>query len=116
MTLRKITLKAAFRHVVGVGHGAVGDEHEQVGAVCGDALAQLAPRLSDRHSRHDPIEPALQIGMILRKRRVLQRLASSPDGDREQQQQLERGAERGIAAFDGVARVAQQMRLIPTSA
>ena len=40
----------------------------------------------------------------------LQCRPSSPDGDRAQQQSLERGAEGGIAAFDGIGRIAQQMR------
>jgi hypothetical protein len=85
-------------------------------AVGGDALAQFAPRLADRKRRHDPIEPAIQIGVILLQRGVLQRVSSPPDGDRAQQQMLERGAEGDIAALDGVARIAQQMRLMPTSA
>jgi hypothetical protein len=96
--------------VVGIGHVAVGDEHEQMRPVGGDALAQLAARFAERDGRHDAVEPAIQIGAVLRQRGVLQRLSSSSDGDRAQQQPLERGAEFAIAALDGVARIAQQMR------
>ena len=83
--LTGFTQDTGFRVVVGVGHIAVGDEHEQMRPVGGDALAQLASRLADRDRRHDPIEPSIQIGMILRQRRVLQRISSSSDGDRAQQ-------------------------------
>ncbi len=48
-----------FGHVVGVGHLPVGDEHEQVRPVGGNALAQLAPGLAQRERRHDPVEPAI---------------------------------------------------------
>ena len=54
--------------------------------VGGDAFAQLAPRLPDRNDRNGPIEPPIEIGMILRQRWVFQRISSSPNGDRAQQQ------------------------------
>jgi hypothetical protein len=102
--------------VVGIRHVAIGDEHEQVRPVGGDALAQLASRFAARDSCHDAVEPAIQIGKILLERDVLEFIAAAPDGDRAQQQSLECGAEGGVAAFDGVSRIAQQMRLMPTSA
>jgi hypothetical protein len=48
--------------------------------------------------------------VILLQGGILQRVASSSDGDRAQQQTLERGAEGDIASLDGIARIAQQMR------
>ena len=48
-------------------------------------LRKLASRLADRDRRHDPIEPAIQIGMnIAGQRCVFQRLPPSSDGDRAQ--------------------------------
>jgi hypothetical protein len=47
--------------------------------------------------------------VILAERGILQRLASSPDGDRAQQQPPERGTEGGIPSFDRVLCVTQQM-------
>jgi hypothetical protein len=91
-------------HIIGVGHAPVGDEHEEMAAVGGNALAQFAPRLADRDGRHDAIEPAIQIGVILLERGVFQRVSSPPDGDRAQQQTLERGAEGDIAALDSLPR------------
>ena len=87
-------------------HVAIGDEHEQVRPVCGDALAQLASRLAARNGCHNAVEPAIQVGKIVPQRDVLQHVAPSPDGDCAQQQSLERGAEGGVTVLDGVCRIA----------
>ena len=110
MTLRKITLGRRFRSDTLLVYGTlrlVTNTNKPVG---GDALAQFASRFADRDSRHDPIEPEIQVGLIVLQCGIFQRASPSPDGNRAQQQTLERGAEGGIATLDGVARIAQQMR------
>src|ERR1700761_6379201 len=74
------------------------------------ALAQLAPRFAKRDRYDDPIKPTIQIIEVLRQRGVLLHLSPSSDGDGTQQKSPEWGAERGIAALDGVGRIAQKMR------
>ncbi len=92
----------ALGDVVGIRHGPVGDEHEQVHPVGEHALAQLASRIAHRHGGDDPIEPSVEVGKILPQGGVLERLSSSSDRYRPQQQPPEWRAERGIAAFDGI--------------
>lgn len=83
---------------------------KQVRPVGGHALAQLAARFAQWNRRHDPVEPAIQIGQVVLQRGVLQRLSSSPDRDGAQQQPPERDTESGIAALHSIARIAQRMR------
>jgi hypothetical protein len=96
--------------IVGVRDIPAGHEYEQMCPVGGDAFAQLAAWLADGDSRHDPIEPALQIGEILHQSGIFQCLSSSPDCHCTQQQPLESDAEGDIAALDGILRIAEKMR------
>src|SRR5271154_189711 len=52
---------------------------------------------------------SIEVGEIVLQRDVLQRVSSSPDSNSPQQQPLEWCTEGGIAALDGIARIAQQM-------
>ena len=88
--------------VVSIGHRLIGHEHEQMRPVGEHAFVQLAAGFAHRDRRHDPIQPAVEVIEILLQCGVVQRLAPPSDGDGAQQQPLERGAEGGIAAFDGV--------------
>jgi hypothetical protein len=54
-------------------------------------------------------QPSFQIGLVLRQRASAQRVSSSADGNRAQQQALERRREPVVAAIDGVLRVAQHI-------
>ena len=98
--------EVAFRDVVRGGHIAMSDEHEQGAAIGEDAFAQPDAVSTHGHGGDDAVEPAVQVGCIACKRGVGQPLSSSADGDRPQQQQLERGAEGIVAALDGELRVA----------
>jgi hypothetical protein len=67
-------------------------------------------RLAGRGRREDPVEPAVKVVKILRQGCVLPRPSPSPDRGGAQQQPPKRCAERRFAIFDGICRVAQQMR------
>jgi hypothetical protein len=97
-------------HILGAGHRPVGHEHEQMRPVGEHVFVQLAARFANRRRRHDPIEPTVEVIETVLQGGVLQRLASSTDGDGPQQQPAERRAERRIAALDGVFGIAEQMR------
>ena len=97
-------------HIIRGRHGPVGHEHEQMGAVGEHALVQLAARFANRDRRHNPVKPAVQIIEILLQGRVLQHLPPLSDRDSAQQQPAERRAERRIAAFDRVFRVALEFK------
>jgi hypothetical protein len=60
--------------------------------------------------RREAAQPAVQISVVLRRGRILQRVAPLADRHRPQQQLPKAGCEHRVTILDGVFRVAQQMR------
>ena len=81
-------------------------EDEQALAIASDPAPEAFSCFSMSWQPRHPVE----IGTILAQRAVAQGVASSSDGDRAQQQALERSGEGVIAAVHRVLCVAQQMR------
>jgi hypothetical protein len=56
-----------------------------------------------------PVQPTLQIGVILRQRAVLQRVAPFANRHSLQQQKMKAECEPDVAFLDRILRIAQQM-------
>ena len=66
--------------VVGGGHVAPGQEHEQVAPAAGDAAGELTSRACGRRCYEQPAEAAVEVGAIPGERGVLQAIAPRGNG------------------------------------
>jgi len=94
----------------------VSDEDEQVLAEALDGPEQLQPLLANRRDPEQSIERCFQPGRIGGEGGVLEPATAAADGDGLLQQVLDGRCESGIAGVDGILNIAQEMRLMPTSA
>jgi hypothetical protein len=101
----------ALAGVVGVGHVASCDEAEQVIAIAAHGAEQTSRGRLVRHgSCQQPVQPALQIAMVLRQGAVLQCVASPANRHSPQQQQAKAQCEPLVAFVNSICGIAQQMR------
>ena len=105
-----------FRAVVGRRYVPVGDEDEQVLAKALDDPEQLQPLPADGLDPEQPVERCFQPGRIGGEGGGLEPATTAADGDGLLQQVLDGRCESGIAGVDGILNIAQEMRLMPTSA
>ena len=97
----------AFRGVVGVGHVAVGDEDEEVGADLGEALAQTDAVAVGRRQLHYRVHAPLEVGTVLEKRADLEPVSSLADGNGAKQEPFHHRREDVVAGIDGVLDIAK---------
>ena len=105
-----------FGAVVGCGDRPVGKEDEQVVSIFLDDALQLEALAAGRREPEQAVNVGLQLGRVCAQRGVGELVAALSVGAGSAQQFVQGRREDAVACIDGILGVAQQVRVMPTSA